>query len=219
MGITADAAIRAPETPNTHVALYDYPEIPLLFEHRALPAKPGVNFMDQHGGMRVGVVAHCEGRSFSGLVGGTAYDRDGKVIKKFAGDGGGSHVKNFFEAVRSRRKADLAAPVETGHVSAALCHFGNISYRVGEPTATKRIDKALGEFPAATAIHRELNAHLGVHGIETAKNRFRLGPWLHLDESGDHIAKLGSPDEPALDRARFLLRETQRPPFVIPEIV
>ena len=207
------------ETPNTHVALYDYPEIPLLFEHRALPAKPGVNFMDQHGGLRTGVVAHCEGGSFSGLIGGTAYDRDGKVIKKFVGDGGGGHVRNFFDAVRSRRKADLAAPVETGHVSASLCHFGNISYRVGAPAPAGRIDDALGQHPAAAEIHRELHTHLGVHGIDTVQHPFRLGPWLHLDATGDQIARLGGADEPALDRARYLLRETQRPPYVIPEKV
>ncbi len=208
------------ETPNTHVAVYDYPSIPLIFEHRALPAKPGVSFMDAQAGLRgVGVVAQCEGGYLSGLVGATAFDPSGKVIKKFAGDGGAGHVPNWLAAVRSRRSADLAAPVETGHLSAAVCHYGNISYRVGTPSATARIDDALGAFPAAGAIHRELQAHLGVHGLDLAKNPFRLGPWLHLDATGDGIAKLDTPDEPALDRARWLLRETQRPPYAIPEVV
>lgn len=207
------------ETPNAHVAVYDYPNIPLLFEHRALPAKPGVNYMDQHGGLRVGVVAHCEGGSFSGLIGGTAYDLKGKAIRKFAGDGGGTHVRNFFDAIRSRRQADLAAPVETGHVSASLCHFGNISYRVGEPASTTRIEEALAAFPAATGLHRELQDHLAVHSVDLARHPFRLGPWLHLDPTGDHVARLGAPHEPTLERARFLLRETQRPPYVIPETV
>lgn len=207
------------ETPNAHVAVYDYPSIPLYFEHRALPAKPGVNFMDQHGGLRVGVVAHCEGGSLSGLVGATAYDRDGKVVKKFTGDGGAGHVPNFFAAVRSRRKADLAAPVETGHLSAALCHYGNISYRVGDAAPAARIDAALGDFPAGTALHRELQTHLGVHGVDLARTPFRLGPWLDLDASGDGIAKLDTPDPAALAHARFLLRETQRPPYAIPETV
>ena len=207
------------ETPNTHVAVYDYPEIPLLFEHRALSAKPGVNFMDQHGGMRTGVIAHCEGGYLSGLVGATAHDPSGKVIRKFPGDGGATHVKNFFAAVRSRRKQDLAAPVETGHLSAALCHFGNISYRVGDPAPTARIADAIGSFPAATEIHRELQAHLGVHGVDLARQPFRLGPWLNLDAIGDSITRLDTNNELALDRARFLLRETQRPPYAIPELV
>ena len=207
------------QTPNTHVAVYDYPEIPLIFEHRALPAKPGVNYMDQHGGLRTGVVAHCEGGSFAGLIGGTAYDPAGKVIRKFVGDGGATHVKNFLAAMRSRRKQDLAAPVETGHLSAALCHYGNISYRVGQPTADRGIEQALGQFPAAVGIHRELQAHLRVHGIETAKQPFRHGPWLQLDAGGDQIAAVDTGGEPALEHARFLLRETQRPPYAIPEQV
>jgi predicted dehydrogenase len=207
------------ETPNTHCAVYDYPEIPLLFEHRALPARPGVNFMDQHGGLRTGVVAHCEGGSVAGLIGATAYDPAGKVIRKFVGDGGATHVKNFCDAVRSRRKQDLAAPVETGHLSASLCHFGNISHRVGADAPGTRIDAALAAFPAAGAIHRELQTHLYAHGIDTERQPFRLGPWLQLDAGGDGIAGLDAADEHALPAARHLLNETQRPPYVIPEQV
>ncbi len=207
------------QTPNTHVAVYDYPAIPLLFEHRALPAKPGVSFMDQHGGLRTGVVAHCEGGSVSGLVGATAYDPSGKVIKKFPGDGGAGHVKNFFDAVRSRRQQDLAAPVATGHLSASLCHFGNISYRVGEPASTPAIDASIGDFPAAGGIHRELQTHLKVNGVDLAQQPFRLGPWLQLDSTGDLITGVSSEQDRTLERARFLLRETPRPPYVIPEQV
>lgn len=50
------------------------------------------------------------------------------------GDGGGAHrelVHNFYDAVRSRNKSDLLAPIEYGHTGAALCHLGNISYRLG----------------------------------------------------------------------------------------
>ena len=45
--------------------------------------------------------------------------------------GAGSHFQNFIDAVRSRKAADLKAPVEDGHFSTSLCHLGNISYRVG----------------------------------------------------------------------------------------
>jgi hypothetical protein len=207
------------QTPNSHLAVYDYPQIPLIFEHRALPAKPGVSYLDQVGGLRTGVIAYCEGGTVAGLVGATAFDPSGKAIKKFAGDGGGGHVKNFFDAVRSRRKQDLAAPVETGHLSASLCHFGNISYRVGEAAPAARIDEAIGAFPAAAGIHRELQAHLKVHDVDLAKRPFQLGPWLTLDVIGDNITGLDSQNENALAQARFLLRETQRPPYVIPDVV
>ncbi len=208
------------ETPNTHVAVYDYPGIPLYFEHRALTAKPGVAFMDQYAGVRTGVIAECEGGSVAGLTGATAYDPSGKVIKKFPGDGGAGHVPNFFAAVRSRRSEDLAAPVETGHLSAALCHWGNISYRVGKNAPTARIQQAIEGFPGAGEIHQGLQQHLSVHGIDLAKKPFRLGPWLELEAgNSDGIKAVSSGGEPTLAQARYLLHEAQRPPFVIPEQV
>ncbi len=209
------------ETPNAQIAVYDYPEAPVIFEHRGLAAKPGVNFVDQVSGVRgAGIVAHCEGGYLSGLVGCTAHDPGGKVIRKFGGDGGVMpHLANFFDAVRSRRAQDLAAPVVIGHGSAAICHFGNISLRVGDLAAPAQVARALDPITAAAEIGRSLQTHLGAHGIDLVKSPLRLGPWLHLDADGDSIAALDSPHEAALERARFLLRETQRPPYLIPEQV
>ncbi len=47
------------------------------------------------------------------------------------GGGGVSHFQNFIDCIRSRKTAELKAPIEEGHFSTALCHLGNISYRVG----------------------------------------------------------------------------------------
>lgn len=44
---------------------------------------------------------------------------------------GGNHWANFIKAVRSRKTTDQNAPVETAHLSSALAHLGNISYRLG----------------------------------------------------------------------------------------
>jgi hypothetical protein len=44
---------------------------------------------------------------------------------------GGNHFANFIKAVRSRKTSDQNAPVETAHLSSALAHLGNISYRMG----------------------------------------------------------------------------------------
>jgi predicted dehydrogenase len=44
---------------------------------------------------------------------------------------GGSHFKNFFDAMRSRKRTDLTAEIEEGAASTVLVHLANISYRVG----------------------------------------------------------------------------------------
>jgi hypothetical protein len=40
------------------------------------------------------------------------------------------HVDNFLAAVKSRNHRDLTCDVLEGHLSAALCHLANTSYRV-----------------------------------------------------------------------------------------
>ena len=47
------------------------------------------------------------------------------------GKGGGDHFANFVDCVRSRRKEDIHAPIEEGHISATLVHLANASYRLG----------------------------------------------------------------------------------------
>lgn len=48
-----------------------------------------------------------------------------------SGKAGGDHYKNFIDAVRARDKSILNGPVETAHLSSALAHLGNISFRLG----------------------------------------------------------------------------------------
>jgi hypothetical protein len=43
----------------------------------------------------------------------------------------GNRWVNFTQCVRSRRKEDLLAPIEEGHLSATLIHLANASYRLG----------------------------------------------------------------------------------------
>jgi hypothetical protein len=72
--------------------------------------------------------------------------RDRKLAKKRIGTGDrdpvGLHLRNFLQAMRSRKSADLAAEAEEGRKSAALCHLANIAYRVGR---TLKIDPATEE--------------------------------------------------------------------------
>ncbi len=44
---------------------------------------------------------------------------------------GGNNWANFIDCVRSRKKEDLHAPIEEGHISCTLVHLANASYRLG----------------------------------------------------------------------------------------
>jgi predicted dehydrogenase len=44
---------------------------------------------------------------------------------------GGSNWENFIKAMRSRKREELNADIEEGHLSSALVHLANISYRLG----------------------------------------------------------------------------------------
>ncbi len=58
-------------------------------------------------------------------------------------DAGQLHFENFIDCVRSRKAANLKAPLEEGHFSSTLCHLGNIAYRVGR---TVKFDGATERF-------------------------------------------------------------------------
>lgn len=132
------------QTPNTQVATFEYADGKILqFEVRGL-----------YTGTEADVTG--KGRSIGNLFFGTKgwMSIDGSTWKTYfgrnnepgpcseaadetadpmnlAGSGGGSHFKNFIDAVRSGNKGDLTCDVEPGHISTTLAHLANISYRLG----------------------------------------------------------------------------------------
>ena len=164
-------------TPNTQIAVFDYPTAPLIFEVRGLPAKSDVKHMDHYRGVRIGIVIECERGYFAGGGGGgVVYDIDGKRVRSFTSAGGDKHMANFIEAVRSRKPQDLAAPVAEAHVSSALCHLGNISYRLGTETPAADIKAQFASRAEITETLDRFESHLVANGIDLAQVRPTLGP-------------------------------------------
>jgi predicted dehydrogenase len=66
-----------------------------------------------------------------------AYKGEGNQVvmqerpERGSGDATGLHMQNFLDACKSRNPKDLHDPIDNAHLSAALCHFANISYRTG----------------------------------------------------------------------------------------
>lgn len=208
------------ETPNTLLAVFDYPDAPpLVFEHHGLPARPGVSFTDAYRGLHMGICVQCEGGYYAGGTGGAVYDNQDRLIKKLPGDGGEMHMGNFLAAARSRRAQDLAAPIAVGHASTAICLHANISYRIGQAADMARVRRSLDGVPMALDSLDRMERNLVANNVDPARQMLTLGPWLALDRGGDGLTGVEGGDESALDRARYLLRETQRPPYAIPDRV
>jgi hypothetical protein len=199
------------ETPNTQIAFLDYKPAPMIFEVRGLPRKTGDNAMDVYRGLaRVGIVIDCEGGYFSG---GWAFDKDGKKVKQFKRDGGGSHRANFVKALRSRKPADNPADILEGHLSACLFHMANISYRLGKERPSEEIaDLIKADKDHADAFER-FKAHLEANGVDLKNSRPILGPWLELDAEKERFTGT------LADEANKQVKREYRAPFVLPDVV
>jgi len=198
-------------TPNTQFILHAYPSAPLIFEVRGLPAREGENKMDAYRGSSIGVVVDCENgyMVIPNYHSGTAYDKAGNELKKFNGQA--SHHANFIKAVRSRKVEDLNADILEGHLSSALCHTGNISYRLGVHKKPGEILESIkGDKNAADCFGRMME-HLGANGLDTKETGLMLGHHLKMDPKTERFT-----NNPA---ANELLTRRYRAPFIVPEKV
>jgi len=203
------------QTPNTQLAIFDYQPAPIILEIRGLPREKGVRHMDHYRGVRSGNIIQCEHGYFAGgRNGGWAYDNEGKKIRQFKGDGGGGHQANFIKAMRSRKVSDLHADILQGHISAALCHMANISYRLGWESSPRQIKDQIGANKEALETFECLQAHLSANEVDLKKTPAVLGPWLRMDTKNEKFVG----DFPTR-WANELLRRHYRQPFVVPEQV
>jgi hypothetical protein len=86
----------------------------------------------------------------------TAYDAEGEVMKEGRSDGGQqAHVRNFLDAVRSRRREDLNQEIRSGHISSAMCHAGNIAWRTGKKLRLDPVTETFDDAEANALLGRE----------------------------------------------------------------
>ena len=199
-------------TPNTLLVYHEYKNAPLLFEVRGLPQKEGTEKMDAYKGESIGVVVHCENgymaipSSYSAVH---VFDNDGKEIKSFKG--GGNHFENFIKGVRSRRMEDLHADIAEGNISSALCHTGNISYRLGKQKKPDALRAAIRDDADLAEAFGRMQEHLGANGVNLDKTPATLGVLLKMDPQTQRF--IGN------RKANSMLTRDYRKPFVVPENV
>ncbi len=203
----------AGETANTQIIFLDYKPAPLIFEVRGLPAAKGRKDLSNYRGIRVGMVIQCEDGYFAGGGGGGwAYDNNGKKIKQFKGQAGAGHHQNFIDAVRSHKVSDLNADIEKGHYSSALCHMGNVSYRLGKKMPVGEIRNSIDNDDVMDSFERMLE-HLKVNEVDLNKEPIAMGPMLTMNPRTERFVGEYS------DMANMFVKRNYREPFVVPDKV
>jgi hypothetical protein len=205
------------QTPNTQLIFLDYQPVPIIFEVRGLPMDKSLlptawnkNYketMDIYCGVRIGVVVHCEGGY---IARNQAFDNGGKLIRGFSPTGPSEHV-NFIQAMRSRRTADLVGDMLQGHLSAALVHMGNISYRLGKVAPSGEIRERIGGRKDLRSVYERLREHLLANGVDI--ETMVAGPMLTMNSDAERFTGEFSRE------ANKLLSRQYRKPFVVPERV
>jgi len=202
------------ETANTQIIYQGYAKAPLIFEVRGLPENTGSKNMDKLKGASVGCIIECEG----GYVvvpnyrSATAYDKDGKQLQQWQGGGGDvEHMTNFIKAVHSRKVEDLYADIHEGHISSALCHTGNISYRLGAKKSPSEIKEALKDHRGMAESWDRMAEHLARNDVDINSEKVALGVPLKMDGKTEKF--LGNA------KANEMLTRHYRAPYIVPEKV
>lgn len=196
----------AGETANTQVSIHDYGDKTLVFEVRGLAT-------DDLKGARVGVIFYgSDGYAvMSSYSGGVVFDLSGKEVKKF--EGGADHYDNFIKAVRSGKHTDLNGDILEGHLSSALCHVANISYRLGETaplTDVRARLETLDTKDEALETLERVTAHLQKNKVDLERTPLMLGPSLAIDGTAETFTGAGA------ERANPLLTREYRKGFEVP---
>lgn len=193
----------AGQTPNTQVCIFDFGDKTVVSETRGLKTEQ----------FRPGFTGGWLFEGTEGSIAGTSlFDPTGKLVSTFSGQGKAeSHFANFINAVRSRKQADLKADILEGHQSTALCHAGNISWRLGHEATLPELKSTLGELKVHEKVLETLDRtvqHLRDNKVNPDETKLVLGTLLNPDSEKESFN--GNPQADA-----FLTRE-YRKPFVVP---
>ncbi len=172
------------QTPNTMICVFNYGDSELIFEVRGLPTKDYL-------GATVGNIFHCANGYLvcSSYSTATAFSPKGEIIKQFGSksDNDNLHYANFVKAVRSRNAGELHAEILEGHLSSALCHLGNISYRLGTDQPFNKKTNAFGDDKAAAETLARTAEHLKDNKLNLDATTYRVGRSLKFDPQAEQF--------------------------------
>ncbi|MBW8036150.1 MAG: gfo/Idh/MocA family oxidoreductase [Planctomycetes bacterium] len=203
----------AADAPNMIFSMMEHKGIPMTVEIRDLTISKDSKTQAAYMGLRGGNIIMCEKALIKiSRGGGTAYTPDGKEkIKRYVGNGGLGHRENFIDAVKANDHGKLNAPIEGCHVSSAICHLSNISYRIGKTASPDLIRERMKDYEDIKITADQQIKQIKANDDDMSK--LILGPKLTFDPKVEKFVGDDSAE------ANKLLRYEMRKEFAVPDRV
>lgn len=199
---------------NSQVTFYEWDDALLISDVRGLDIKSKVTFglkgvtpFDGASNLWYGTNGYVVAPNYSS---GVAFDLDGNVIDKWSGGEYKAHFANFVKAILSRNHVDLHLDIEDGHLSSALAHLGNVSWRLGQ-------EMKPGSRPSSWSDNKYISETLTSFDEYTKENEVDFGKTkltMGLELSIDPKTELSTSD-----KANALFTREYRKGYVLPEVV
>ncbi|MDR0869713.1 MAG: Gfo/Idh/MocA family oxidoreductase [Planctomycetaceae bacterium] len=194
------------QTPNQMLSLYDFGDVQILFETRGL-VKPKTAWEN-----KVDVEVYTD----EGILRGTSLIPKDAPDKRIPlevdyGKASDSNFENFLNAVRTRDKGVQGSPISEGHLSAAHCHLGNISYRLGATASLDAVKSAFGNDETVQKAISDVVNNTTDALPELKDPQWTLGLKLAFNPEAEKFV-----DNTAAD---LLLTRDYRSPYIVPKEV
>ena len=196
---------------NSQVTLFQWDDALLISDVRGLEIKSPITMGLKTGPLRVGNIwwgtkGYVVAPSYSS---GIAFDYDGNVLDWWKGGKSQAHFANLVTAIRSRNSTDLHLDIEDGHLSSALAHLGNVSWRLGESVPLGTRPTLVSDDPRVTTTFDSFESHLRENNVDFGATKLLLGRELTIDPRTETAS------DPA---ATALFTGTYRKGFELPRV-
>jgi predicted dehydrogenase len=199
------------QTPNCQLTIMDFGGPLLVFEVIGLVDRAGLD------GKKYPKKVTNEFYLEAGVIkGGQFYPKGSDTPEPLANVdvkmGPGDIFENFIHCVRTRKESDLHASITEGHPSAACCHLGNISYRLGRQVSGRTRPGVLDKHAEIAKSWETIQQTVkGTIGLDIPGSTYQLGPMLKFDPKTETFTNN--------EQANRLLARPYRGPYVVPEQV
>jgi predicted dehydrogenase len=200
------------QTPNQLVSVFDFGGPLLLFETRGLVENKSIPGFSEKYPRQVANEFYFEEGAIKRWKFFPKGKGEGEPLVKvdYAAPKTNDHFANFITAVRSRKHEDLTADILEGHISSALCHLGNISYRLAKKQKFEKPRDFSDNAIVGDSVMATLENTKAI-GLDPEKATLWVGPKLQFDPDKEKFVNNSA--------ANKMLTREYRKPFVVPEKV